>query len=440
MFLGCVTLFQTSSCRFVSYDVVDDDGYVAVRVEVNATGEVTLKLFDPSDKIVEEKQLDEGLQIVTLDLGGYHEMPSSGSYTLRAYGELEDVVAEKRFVVSPPSLSISGFSGEWWKEGMGSYSLIEVVLSVKNTGNVPVYLKKMNVTVDGSTFSAFIFDGVVEGGETKEIAASFYIPDLADVEHGLTVDVFDFSGGMMASERFSDKPFYDSSMRRFTLNWKYKWRSYSVTLPLPEKLFGFCSSMERPLVEDYSFYVISPYDDGYVDMVTEKLTSLFNGEGEELINFIASFVQSIPYEEESGEYPQFPVELLFNGSGDCEDKAIFASSILYNLGYDVALLRFPEHMAVGVHLPDAIYDGRVYYEDSFGKRYLFLETSNTVWMLGNADLEYKHVANFTLYHVVSKPVLVQECEPPTRYTSVVEDYVEVETAVSNIGTADADDV
>ena len=441
MFSGCINPFQTGSCKFISYEIIDDDGYAALRVEVNATSGLTLKLFDPFNNPVGEKQLENGVQTVTIDLAESYETPADGSYTLKVYNGGTNVVTKKSFVVTPTSLSISDFRGIWWKEGVDSYSLIEVVLSIENNGNAPVYLKEMNVTVDGvSSFTAPIFNGTVEGKTSKGVASSFYVPDLDESEHVFVVKVFDYSGNVLVSKTFSEEPYYDSAMKRFSLSWKYKWRSFSISLPLPAELLSFYSSIKRPVIEDYSFYVISPYDDSYVDLVTRRLISLFNGEDEELIDFVASFVQSIPYAEEEGEYPQFPIELLNNGSGDCEDKAIFASSILYNLGYDVALLRFPEHMAVGVHLSDATYDGRIYYEDESGKRYLFLETSNTAWTLGNADLEYRHASNFTLYHVTSKPVLVQECKPPIRYTSVVKDYIKVDTNVKNIGTKDAENV
>ncbi|HID25033.1 MAG TPA: hypothetical protein EYP23_01010 [Thermoplasmata archaeon] len=438
---GCVNIFQTDSCSILSHAVVDNHGYPTVELQVNVTGSITLKLFNPSGAFMERKQLTSGVQTVTFDVAGYHETPLSGVYTLEAYDKHGKTVAQKTFVLHPPLLSINGLEGEWWREGVNSYSLTEITLSVENKGNAPVYLDEINVEIDeNDVFTAPVLQNTVEVGVKKQVSAFFYIPNLKKMEHKLSVRVFDYSGNMVASNEFSDTPSYKMSTEKFSLSWRYKGKHYSITLPVPEKLLEFYVSIKRPLLEDYTFYVISPYDDNYVTMISHQLFSLYNKEGEDLVNFIGSFTQSITYKEEEGEYPEFPVELLHNRFGDCEDKAIFASALLKNLGYDVALLRFPDHMAVGVHIADANYENRVYYQDFSGKKYLFLETSNTAWTLGEADEKYQNVVNFTLYPVISKPILIQECEPLTRYTSMVEDYIQVDTIVKNIGTRDADNV
>ncbi len=64
------------------------------------------------------------------------------------------------------------------------------------------------------------------------------------------------------------------------------------------------------------------------------------------------------------------LETLHDKQGDCEDKAILTAALLENLGYNVSLLRLPQHMAVGVHLNETIplYS---YYIDE----YYFLETT-----------------------------------------------------------------
>lgn len=438
---GCVNVFQTDSCSILSYAVVDNHGYPIVELQVNVTGSITLKLLNPSGVLMERKQLTGGVQTVTFELAGYHETPLPGVYTLEACDQHGETVAQKTFVLHSPLLSITGFEGEWWKEGVNSYSLTEVTLSIENKGNTPVYLDEINVEIDeNDVFTAPVLENSVEAGVKRQVSAFFYIPSLKKMEHKICVRVFDYSGNMVASNEFSDTPSYETSTERFSLSWRYKGKHYSITLPVPEKLLEFYTSIKRPLLEDYTFYVISPYDDNYVTMISHQLLSLYNKKGEDFVNFIGSFTQSITYKEEEGEYPEFPVELLHNKFGDCEDKAIFASALLENLGYDVALLRFPDHMAVGVHIADATYENRVYYQDFSGKKYLFLETSNTAWTLGNADEKYQNVVNFTLYPVISKPILIQDCEPPVRYTSMVEDYIQVDTTVKNIGTLDADNV
>jgi len=123
------------------------------------------------------------------------------------------------------------------------------------------------------------------------------------------------------------------------------------------------------------------------------------------------------------EYVQSPEETLLGG-GDCEDKAILTASILYKLGYDVCLIRFEDHMAVGVHLDNYPYMGKVYFTDDTGKRYLYLETSNRGWKLGEADEKYAHATNYTIYHVKDKPILIQYCRPPVRHQIGDEDFID----------------
>jgi len=61
------------------------------------------------------------------------------------------------------------------------------------------------------------------------------------------------------------------------------------------------------------------------------------------------------------EYPKYPVETLLDQAGDCEDTAFLLASILKAAGKDVVLIRFPDHLAVGVAMTDA----EIKYMDDF---------------------------------------------------------------------------
>lgn len=84
-----------------------------------------------------------------------------------------------------------------------------------------------------------------------------------------------------------------------------------------------------------------------------------------------SFVHTIPYTidlETTGfaEYPRYPVETLVEG-GDCEDRAILAAAILYELDIDCLLILMEDHMALGLKDngnfsgQSYVYNGTVYY-------------------------------------------------------------------------------
>jgi len=104
-----------------------------------------------------------------------------------------------------------------------------------------------------------------------------------------------------------------------------------------------------------------------------------------------SFVQSIPYKtdkESTGmdEYYKYPIETLVEGCGDCEDSAILTATIVRDMGYGVVLLRFYDHMAVGVKGGENMHGTYWTYN---GERYFYLETTNTGWEIGQIPDKYR---------------------------------------------------
>jgi hypothetical protein len=161
----------------------------------------------------------------------------------------------------------------------------------------------------------------------------------------------------------------------------------------------------------------------------------------EKINHIVSFVQALEYkkddpENESYEYPRYPLETLQEQRGDCEDKAILTAALLASLGYNVSLLRLPQHMAVGVHLNQTLplYS---YYID----QYYFLETTTLSMPLGKIPDEYQGLSNVTVYPISSRPLLIHSWRNATRYRiSTGADYVTVTMIIENLGTIASSDV
>ena len=65
-----------------------------------------------------------------------------------------------------------------------------------------------------------------------------------------------------------------------------------------------------------------------------------------------AMVQAIPYDEHAKD-GRFPIEVLADGRGDCDEKARLLAGLAAREGYGVALLVFDadEHMAVGIRDP-----------------------------------------------------------------------------------------
>ncbi len=104
----------------------------------------------------------------------------------------------------------------------------------------------------------------------------------------------------------------------------------------------------------------------------------------ETIQFVAAFVQSLPYTsdiETTGhkDYVRYPIETLADFGGDCEDTAILLAALLDRMGQDVILVYYPNHYGIGVLGDKETYGMYWEYND---KEYFYLETSIGGWKIG----------------------------------------------------------
>ena len=83
---------------------------------------------------------------------------------------------------------------------------------------------------------------------------------------------------------------------------------------------------------------------------------------DEYLELITTYAQMIPYKTGLNAPPKYPVELVADKMGDCDDKALLLAGLLAREGYPVALFKFgPEsHMALGIgsdafHYPSTNY-------------------------------------------------------------------------------------
>jgi len=225
-------------------------------------------------------------------------------------------------------------------------------------------------------------------------------------------------------------------------SWQHNGQRHLI-LPNPGCLLRYYKNLDRFILEDYAAYIFDSYDDEYLTIVTEYLQDefgLFTSEYDE-VNAIASFVQTMEYAEDDPEdttfeYPRYPVEMLGDRQGDCEDKAILLATLLDVRDYNVSLLRLPDHMAVGVHLEKKI-ETLSYFIDE----YYYLESTRTHWSLGMVPPEYKDSTNITVYPVSDRPLLFHSWKNATRYTNRGgTDFVKIHCLIQNIGRGDARNV
>ena len=148
--------------------------------------------------------------------------------------------------------------------------------------------------------------------------------------------------------------------RNFT--WVYKEVEWHYNAKISEGIYTFYKNKPHDWTSNYANYALSDQDRPFLqDMANQfKQVGANNGFSQyDDAMIVAIFVQSLPYKDDlnstgQAEYPRYPLETIVDNGGDCEDKAILASALLHEMGYDVVLLKFPDHMAVGVDLPEGV--------------------------------------------------------------------------------------
>lgn len=143
---------------------------------------------------------------------------------------------------------------------------------------------------------------------------------------------------------------------------------------------------------DYGKYITDTTDDAWVKSIVDQFVEAAREQGYDdyqTAMLIVTFVQNITYQtdlESTGqkEFPKYPLVMLYDQNGDCEDSAILMASMLKAAGYDCILLEYEAlagqeegHMAVGV--AGDFYGTYYTYQ---GKDYYYIEPTNPGWDIG----------------------------------------------------------
>jgi hypothetical protein len=174
--------------------------------------------------------------------------------------------------------------------------------------------------------------------------------------------------------------------------WSFGGSTHRYSIGIPQGLYEFYREQPHDN-KDYAKYAITDSD----RKVLTKITSTFQEKSDSktvAAHNIVAFVQSLPYVTDKvstgyDDYARYPIETLVNNGGDCEDTAILTAALLKEMNYDVILLRFPKHVAVGITCPEC--SGRYYTYKN--KDYFYLETTENNWEVGQIPAELKNEKN-----------------------------------------------
>lgn len=186
--------------------------------------------------------------------------------------------------------------------------------------------------------------------------------------------------------------------KAISFEWKYKGKKYLLEQTLYASYYKYYSELP-------TYYAVDSNDDTaewyekhnqmFIESVPEDLTvkelahSLKKLAEErkfdenKTLEFVASFVQTIPYDQDKldnrkrglngfKEKTTYPYEVLYNNKGVCQDKSYLMYVLLKELGYGVAIFLFSDpqdnHMAVGVKCPMEY--------SNYNSGFCFLETTS----------------------------------------------------------------
>jgi len=437
-FSGCTLLHQTHF-TLLSLTVDDDQGFPRMSVQFNVSDIAMLTLTGPSHTTLFSETYYNGVHTESIYFSSYRTTIDPGSYTLKAVDASKQIIYENEMSFLGANLSVISVSADTWNDTV-SNQVVALHITLKNNGDLPAYPSQASILQEDSTTEVTLLPTVVPPSSTTQITCFLPPQNLTTQTKHLTIFLSDTKGTRFAQT--NQTIVYTTPIG----SWQYTWYYLGTnTLKIPQVPWfaDYYRSLDRFDLTDYAAYVFDPYDNAYIASLARHILSLKDVRSDvEKINFVASFVQSIEYknddpDNQTYEYPRYPLETLQDKQGDCEDKAILTAALLESMGYNVSLLRLPQHMAVGVHLNDTELPLYSFYING----YFFLETTTLHMTVGKIPSEYEGLTNITVYPLTPRPLLTHRWNNATRYKiSTGADYVQVRMVLENLGTESTSDV
>ncbi len=196
-----------------------------------------------------------------------------------------------------------------------------------------------------------------------------------------------------------------------TFSWEYEGDLYSLTIGVDydELLYArnYYSPEERwqdtTRVRDRSYVTLGRTDEAMAPFMEELTDSLLSALEErhpdytrdQMLLYLLRFVQYLEYQMDQDskgaeEYWRFPIETLYDGVGDCEDKVILFCALAdmcrerLGMDYGIAMIILPTHMAAAVRLD--------------GSGWMYCETTGTDFDIGEMPAAVSHYMSNGRYH------------------------------------------
>ncbi len=222
----------------------------------------------------------------------------------------------------------------------------------------------------------------------------------------------------------SDKPVANLPMlageKELVFLWNYKNEKYRLEKKYYYSLDEYYSKLSKDYCyygdlpanweeESYKLFLKIDKEDSSFKNLADDLKGLAEVNGytdNELVEFVLSFVQNIPYDDHVADLilnsdddidPRRPYEVLYDNNGICTSKSFLAYVLFQELGYGVALLSYDDdqHMALGLRCP--------YNYSLNGSGYCYAETTSfghpigLIPEMGKDSSEIEKIGTVNLY-------------------------------------------
>lgn len=252
--------------------------------------------------------------------------------------------------------------------------------------------------------SDFDFQTVTHGTEISDLG--FGGSRITDSDGNVVTDLSKLEPGMYTAVKTANGAtevlrFVMEDRKEFSLQWEFEGREYSMSITLlysqmASDLYGN-EYMPRFFQKSQSHIeAFHSYNDAILRGIASELRSMGVGMDERTYaEFVLRFVQTIPYLEDMEtrgieEYWKFPMETLWDGGGDCEDKTILYDTLMGICGYRVAFVMFKDHAMSAVTVDGP---GEVVIVDNY--TFVMAETTWPQFSLGQSSAS--HLPSDSIY-------------------------------------------
>ncbi len=140
--------------------------------------------------------------------------------------------------------------------------------------------------------------------------------------------------------------FWDFEGQYYSLSWALNYSTYANYRTMNHAIDWSNANSYSDIIPQYAAF--STPNEPVISQLAVELQSMAQQNGyntsHDVARFIHAFVGDIPYlydldsTQNQTEYPKYPVEMLWEEGGDCEDASALYISLVEHLGYDAALM------------------------------------------------------------------------------------------------------